>query len=274
MILYVDNREPKETINYLNYLNDDSVNKILIELKNLDLGDYIIHDEKNNKDLVLIERKSLSDLEASIKDGRYNEQSFRLSNNCLPNHNIYYLIEGNIINYKNKKFKKILYSCLFSLSYYKGFSVYNSINNIESAEIIYGFVSKMIREKNKDGFYNNETNEMDVELSNNEVTMEDVDANMNDNDSPSDNNIEYTNVVRASKKSNITTDNINVIMLMQIPNVSGQTSRTIMNKFKNIKNLVIDLEKDPSCLDDIRMGSNNRKLGKHVIQSIKQLLLK
>lgn len=267
MILYVDNREPKETINYLNYLNDEAVNKVVIELKNLDLGDYIIHDDKNNKDLVLIERKSLSDLEASVKDGRYNEQSFRLSNNCLPNHNIYYLIEGNIINYKNKKFKNILYSCLFSLSYFKGFSVYNSINNIESAEIIYGFISKMRREMNKEGFYNNEKNDMEVEPNNDEVAMEDVDV-INSND------IEYVNVVKTSKKSNITSDNINVIMLMQIPNVSGQTSRAIMDKFKNVKNLVIDLERDSKCLDDIRIGSNNRKLGKNAIQSIKQLLLK
>jgi ERCC4-type nuclease len=156
---------------------------------------------------------------------------------------------------------------LFSLSYFKGFSVYNSINNIESAEIIYGFISKMRREMNKEGFYNNEKNDMEVEPNNDEVAMEDVDV-INSND------IEYVNVVKTSKKSNITSDNINVIMLMQIPNVSGQTSRAIMDKFKNVKNLVIDLERDSKCLDDIRIGSNNRKLGKNAIQSIKQLLLK
>ena len=45
----------------------------------------------------LIERKSLNDLESSIKDGRYNEQSLRLDKYDLANHNIYYLIE---LNYK------------------------------------------------------------------------------------------------------------------------------------------------------------------------------
>ena len=72
MKLYIDNREPKQIINYLNDLNEN--NKYTIELKNLELRDYIIYDEKNDKTLVIIERKSLSDLESSIKDGRYNEQ--------------------------------------------------------------------------------------------------------------------------------------------------------------------------------------------------------
>ena len=31
----------------------------------------------------------------------------------IENHNIYYLIEGSIINYKNKAFKNTLYSSLF-----------------------------------------------------------------------------------------------------------------------------------------------------------------
>ena len=43
----------------------------------LPLGDIIINDGLN--DLVIIERKSLSDLAASIKDGRYEEQSYRLN---------------------------------------------------------------------------------------------------------------------------------------------------------------------------------------------------
>ena len=75
MKLYIDNREPKQIITYLNILNENT--NYIIEVTNLELGDYLIYDEINDKTLVIIERKSLSDLEASIKDGRYNEQSFR-----------------------------------------------------------------------------------------------------------------------------------------------------------------------------------------------------
>ena len=135
MILYIDNREPKNIINYLNEINN---NLLKIEIKSLDIGDYILYDEKKEENLIIIERKTLSDLESSIKDGRYNEQSFRLSSMLIPNHNIYYLIEGNIMNYKNNK---ILYSAITSLSYFKGFSILNTINNIGTCDMIYSICS-------------------------------------------------------------------------------------------------------------------------------------
>ena len=122
MILNIDIREPQEIKDYLTFFNENSKNKIKINITTLDLGDYIIYDEINKENIIIIERKSLNDLEASIKDGRYNEQSFRLNENILINHNIYYLLEGSIINYKNKAFKNTLYSSLFSLSFFKVFN--------------------------------------------------------------------------------------------------------------------------------------------------------
>lgn len=246
MKLYIDNREPKQIINYLNILNENT--NYIIEVTNLELGDYLIYDEINDKTLVIIERKSLSDLEASIKDGRYNEQSFRLNGNLLANHNIYYLIEGNIINYKNDKFIKTLYSSLVSISYYKGFSILNSVNNIESAEIINSFVNKLVKEKSKTCYYNNIENH-------------------------SEQKEEYVNVVKTAKKANITPDNINMIMLMQIPNVSHQTATTIINKFKTLKNLTLALESDEYCLDSLKLESSNRKISKNIINNIKQYLI-
>jgi ERCC4-type nuclease len=49
-----------------------------IEKKVITLGD--IHFVNDEKEVLIIERKSLSDLIASIKDGRYEEQSYRLIN--------------------------------------------------------------------------------------------------------------------------------------------------------------------------------------------------
>ena len=91
---------------------------------NLDVGDFHIY--KNNKDLpdFIIERKSINDLLSSIKDGRYNEQSFRLNNFPIHNHNIYYLIEGSIEYIKNEQNKKIVYSSIFTISHFKGFSIF------------------------------------------------------------------------------------------------------------------------------------------------------
>ena len=245
MKLLIDTREPKEIINYLNSINN---NKYNIEITNLEIGDYIIYDENLEKNVIIIERKSLNDLESSIKDGRYKEQGFRLDANELVNHNIYYLIEGNIINYKNNKFKETLYSSLLSISYFKGFSVINSINNIESAEIINGFVCKLLRENNKEPYYKNSDN-----LS---QTKED-----------------YTNVIKTEKKANITSDNIHIIMLMQIPNVSHVSATTIINKYKTIKDLVLSLENDGDCLNSLKLETSNRKISKNIIKNIKEYLL-
>ena len=40
------------------------------------------------------------------------------------------------------------------ITYFKGFSVLNSVNDIETGEIIYNFANKLLREKGKAGFYN------------------------------------------------------------------------------------------------------------------------
>ena len=73
-----------------------------IKLESLPLGDMILLD-KEEKEKVIFERKSLYDLAASIKDGRYKEQSFRLNQCNLHNHNIIYIIEGDLEKYNPKK---------------------------------------------------------------------------------------------------------------------------------------------------------------------------
>ena len=68
---------------------------------------------------MIFERKSLSDLIASIKDGRYNEQSLRLSECEVNNRNIYYIIEGNTMNFcnrQNETNQKMLFSSMLSIS--------------------------------------------------------------------------------------------------------------------------------------------------------------
>ena len=262
MKLYIDNREPKAIIDSLEFINNSSKNKITIEIKSLDLGDFVLYDEKNEEAIIIIERKSLADLEASIKDGRYNEQSYRLSQNTLANHNIYYLIEGSIINYKNKSFKNTLYSSLFSLSYFKGFSVFNSLNAVESAEIIYSFVNKFLRTQDKVGYYcNNNSVSNTEELEKNEdLKIE----NKEDN---------YLANIKNTKKSNITRENIYILMLMQVPGVSITSATTIMNTHKTINNLVNNLTKDETCLDSLKTENNNRKISKNIIASIKLYLL-
>uniref|UniRef100_A0A6C0H4A0 ERCC4 domain-containing protein n=1 Tax=viral metagenome TaxID=1070528 RepID=A0A6C0H4A0_9ZZZZ len=247
MQLFIDLREPKSLVSYIISLNETSNTKITIIQKNLDIGDYIFYDELSSKEILIIERKSLADLEASIKDGRYNEQSFRLNETNLHNHNIIYLLEGAIIKY-NPNFRSTLYSSLFSLNYYKGFSVINVLNQTETGDILMAFASKLLRE-NKPGFYS--------DLSNN-----------NEN-----NNTNYISTVKTTKKSHINSENIFQLMLMQIPGISNVSALALSNEFKNMENLLNSLKStNIEKLENIKLASG-RKLNKKIITSLKENLI-
>lgn len=69
---------------------------------NLDVGDIEICDNDDNT-IALIERKTYSDLYASIKDGRYYEQKSRLMMFKNKGIDIYYLIEKNEVSEKHMK---------------------------------------------------------------------------------------------------------------------------------------------------------------------------
>ena len=111
MIIKVDYRE-KKLISNLRRLRDMyDYEKITICVENLPIGDIVILDE-NDEEKLIIERKTLSDLSSSIKDGRYVEQSYRLNGESIHNHNIVYLIEGDIEKWKEYAVKVKLHSLL------------------------------------------------------------------------------------------------------------------------------------------------------------------
>tara|TARA_Y100000768_G_C23976975_1_gene683571 strand:+ start:1701 stop:2474 length:774 start_codon:yes stop_codon:yes gene_type:complete len=257
MILYIDNREPDTIIEQLNFLNN-SLN-ITITKKNLDIGDYLIYDEINQKPVILIERKSYNDLLSSIKDGRYNEQSYRLNNYELNNHNIFYLIEGNI-NTQLKQSQKILYSAIFSLNYYKGFSIYYSNNLSDTAKIIFNIISKLIKEKNKIPYFSNSNNIF------NENTNENANENANENTNIITN--DYVQNIKNTKKSNINKENILQIMLNQIPGISNVNSSKIISKYNN--NLYYLLEQ--LKFEDIS-NNNDNDIPKNIKEKLKYYLI-
>ena len=88
----------------------------ILEKEVLPLGDILIQTDEGKK-VMLIERKTYSDLLASIKGGRYEEQSYRLlhSSQIMP-HSIIYLIEGVLSQLHTPLEKKVLYSSMTSLN--------------------------------------------------------------------------------------------------------------------------------------------------------------
>ena len=162
MIIKVDTREP-DLLQQLNHITSSmpSFKNIVIKFETLPIGDIIICDD--NEEKLIIERKSVSDLMASIKDGRYEEQSYRLNGLNNHNHNIIYLVEGDVsrVNrYKpnNTVERLTLYSAMFSLNYYKGFSVFRSFSLTETATIICNMAYKLGKDETKQPFYKNTFN--------------------------------------------------------------------------------------------------------------------
>ena len=65
----------------------------------------------------IIERKTVPDMIASLKDGRYLEQKARLDASPVPNHNILFIIEGPRVGVPH------IHAAVFSLFYHSGFGV-------------------------------------------------------------------------------------------------------------------------------------------------------
>jgi ERCC4-type nuclease len=263
MKLKIDHREQDLiTCCKIFLLGRESYEGIELEISNLPIGDVILCDA-NGVEKVIIERKSIADLAASIKDGRYEEQSYRLNGLWHANHNIMYIIEGDlnkVSSFKSRIDKSVLYSAIFSLNYYKGFSVLRTNNLDETASLVCHMIYKLKKgiAENKHPYYQDL-----IIVSEYQPACQDQEEK------------EYCNVVKRVKKENITSNNIGEIMLCQIPGISSTTAMEIMKQFKSLPALVMSLKENPDCMKGISYTSakgQTRKINKTAIETIKLFL--
>jgi hypothetical protein len=98
-----------------------------------------------------------------------------------------------------------------------------------------------------------------------------------ENVKPEQSDKDYVAVIKKIKKENITTENIGEIMLCQIPGVSSVTALAIMGKFKNLPNLIKEMELNNNCLDNISYTNSKgqtRKISKTSIANVVKFLPK
>jgi ERCC4-type nuclease len=227
---------------------------IVLSKEVLPLGD-IYFKTNDDKDILLIERKSFSDLVSSIKDGRYEEQSYRLLNSSgFAPHSVVYLVEGMFSQLRNPADKKIIYSAMTSLQYFKGFSTMRTSSVSESAEWILFMADKIDRDLAKG------------KIPNNLATLN----TQNETSTSAD----YCSVVKKVKKDNITPENIGEIILCQIPGISSVTAITIMKKFNGFPHFIEELQKNPACIENISIENNGkiRKISKSCLENIRRFL--
>ena len=276
MKIIIDEREKQlyETC-YSILLGKSTAGHIILSKEVLPLGDILLRTD-DDKDVLLIERKTFSDLFASIKDGRYEEQSYRLlhSSQIMP-HSIIYLIEGVLSQLHTPLEKKVLYSTMTSLNYFKGFSVHRSSGVRESAEWLLQMGEKIEKnfQKNKLPYYLT-----DPFL--NLFRSKQRDSSNNDIEITEENQIQtssadYCRVVKKVKKDNINTENFGQIILCQIPGISSTTALAIMKNYSTFPDFIQKLQENPNCLDDVVYETNGktRKISKSCIANIKYFLL-
>lgn len=251
-----------------------------LEKTRLVIGDATLRSDHDVSDVILFERKTLTDLAASIRDGRYKEQSFRMNQYCeLANHNIIYIIEGDMAKYADKTpgsnpiSKKALYSAMFSMLYLKGFSVFRTSNVRETADLILYFADKYdaVPAGERKPFYRNKAATNYEDLKQEEEQQQEQDQQQQPKSGAT-----YSSTFKHKERSSqIVPENIGEIMISAIPFVSSKTASAIMSEYKTITKLIEAMQKDRTCLNHIYTSgpSGNRKISKLCVDNLFKFLI-
>lgn len=230
----IDNRE-RDLIPFFKSEN------IEIEESNLDIGDIQFY---NNDDLlIIVERKSLSDLSASITDGRYKEQKQRLL--YAVNHKIrkIYFIEGEDMTdfHLNKSvFEGLMLSNVIrdKIMIYRTKNIEDTFINLKK---IYEHLPKWLNEN---------------------WDIESLDS------------IEYYGI-KSKKKENVTQEIAFKAMISIIPGISNSIATVLCEKYGNIENMINkikeegeDWEKRMKNIGDLQYGSNLKRIGDSIAKKI------
>lgn len=203
---FLDNRERK----LIELVTDEN-----LTISPLDIGDFQIK-TKSGESLLILERKTIPDLAASLRDGRYNEQKQRLKAACEK---IIYLIEGKVNLNDDSNFEirnvnnKSLVSCMINLCLRDGFFVYNTSSVEETASFIKGLMSRYKKDPEMYMCPLHDPNQIQTQSA-------------------------YipTSSVKIRKRDNIDVEQCFLLQLCAIPGISVKKGRSIISHL-NVKNM-------------------------------------
>ncbi len=185
-----------------------------IEYTNLDLGDFVF--KIKDEIVLIIERKTVEDLAASIKDGRYREQKSRLLAN-FSKHQILYIIEGNVTkNNKSFKFNKVnkytIYSSMINCYMRDNINIFHSGNISETIDFLKHLKLKF--DKQGISFLEKKTNHGE----------------------------HLFNSIKTKKQKNINPEMVFKLQMSAIPGISEKSSEILAIKYKSMKNFINELQ--------------------------------
>ncbi len=218
--IIIDNRETKLYSNIIERDLDVYKDKISIEKTQLDIGDIHI---KFNDITYVYERKTVSDLVSSIKDGRYKEQKHRLLSSGVATIN--YIIEGDsITSHKNFNNQKLLTSIYLNSTYRDKINVFFTSNIDDTSTFILLLATKIIDKP--ENFI-----------------------------STPDNNQDYIDIckIKTKKCSNIDKDTCYLLQLSQIPTISKEIAKKIKDAYPTMPILIQTLESKSDIKEKIKL---------------------
>lgn len=232
--LVIDNRE-RDIIENL---------KVPYEVRQLPIGDIIF--EKNASPVLVIERKTVTDMARSIKDGRYREQKVRLIEiygkrdvKCM------YIVEG-FYQFQRIKVDGIpistILSALVNTQCRDNIFVYHTIDINATLDYLEKLFSKLNSYKDSD-------------FDRSSIAMQS----------------RYTDSsVKSIKSQNIKPSNVMIYQLSQIPRVSAKMATLINQVYPTMKSLCDAYTGDPNVDKKLLagIGDEKRKIGNRMSEII------
>jgi crossover junction endonuclease MUS81 len=229
-----------------------------LAVKTLDVGD--IQFRHNGKDVLLLERKTVADLAASIKDGRYHEQKARLLG-LGDEQKIGYLIEGRIPSKGVCGIgESTILSAIVNTFVRDRITVFRTFSIDETAK----FLLKMGEKIGEFGLSSEKTPE----------TREEIET-------------KYLNTISRVKKANMTHEMCYRSQLCQIPGVSANMAKRISKEYPSMEKLMnayrnLETEKEkgrmiadliiPAVSKSLLHPKKGRKIGPKVSERVYQYL--
>ena len=203
MLIEIDNRE-RSLIERLNEM------KVEFQVTTLDAGDIRI--SHNDVTIIIIERKTITDLDQSICDNRYRDQKKRLLDN-YDRKCIMYIIEG---------------------------AIYTQFGNISKFNVSYdrikgAVINTLIRDDLKVMSVKdvNETAEFICDVAKRVEKNPEKYTNTDESTTPT-----IKNMSRHTKNSYVTKEAFVTMTLCNIPGVSNNTAFAIIKHYRTIQNLI------------------------------------
>jgi crossover junction endonuclease MUS81 len=190
-------------------------------VKQLDIGDAIIKKTDSEDFLYIIERKTITDLIASIKDGRYKEQKIRLAAMVEQRRaqDYFFIIEGYIMPVD----RVMIHGAIISMNLRDNIRVIRTCDIAET----FNFIHRVVQRINKD------PSEF-VKLEAVAIPLQPVDESSSEIPVASG----YLSSIKSKKNANITPQICQCLALAGVPGISTKSAELIINHYGSLVGLL------------------------------------